>query len=62
MSIKRNVCVTTLAVTATAAALQANAQQTQSQQESVKPGGLNEQVQHVTHQVRCCYDLLLSPS
>ncbi|NYS80554.1 hypothetical protein HZS80_23170 [Halomonas glaciei] len=25
-------------------------------------GGLNEQVQHVTHQVRCCYDLLLSPS
>lgn len=27
-----------------------------------REGGLNEQVQHVTHQVRCCYDLLLSPS
>lgn len=39
MAIKRNVCVTTLAVTATAAALQANAQQTQSQEESVKPLG-----------------------
>ena len=27
-----------------------------------KLGGLNDQVQHVSHQVRCCHDLLLSPS
>ncbi|RAR61580.1 voltage-gated potassium channel [Onishia taeanensis] len=27
-----------------------------------KVGGLNDQVQHVTHQVRCCHDLLLPPS
>ncbi len=25
-------------------------------------GGLNDQVQHLTHQVRCCHDPLLSPS
>lgn len=29
---------------------------------SIKEGGLNDQVQHVSHQVRCCHDLLLSPS
>ena len=28
---------------------------------SEEEGGLNDQVQHVTHQVRCCYDSLLSP-
>ncbi len=26
-----------------------------------KVGGLNDQVQHVTHQVPCCHELLLSP-
>ena len=26
-----------------------------------KVGGLNDQAQHVTHQVRCCHDSLLSP-
>lgn len=26
-----------------------------------KEGGLNDQVQHVTHQVPCCHELLLSP-
>ena len=25
-------------------------------------GGLNDQVQHVSHQVRCCHEPLLSPS
>ena len=27
-----------------------------------KKGGLNDQVQHLTHQVRCCHDPLLPPS
>ncbi|MGQ7244281.1 hypothetical protein ACUN9V_12590 [Salinicola sp. V024] len=28
----------------------------------MKDGGLNDQAQHVTHQVRCCHEPLLSPS
>lgn len=30
--------------------------------ETFKKGGLNDQAQHVTHQVRCCHEPLLSPS
>jgi len=30
-------------------------------QKTQRGGGLNDQVQHVTHQVWCCHDSLLSP-